>query len=76
MVGGGKTPLLTDNELKELGYQIVIHPVYLLGAAVAGMRAAMAPLVKNGKELDDVADLEDLNRLVDFPAVWALDEMS
>ena len=41
MVCGGETPLLSDSELKELGYQIVIHPVYLLGAVVTGMRAAM-----------------------------------
>ncbi|MDA0977216.1 MAG: isocitrate lyase/PEP mutase family protein [Proteobacteria bacterium] len=75
MVGGGRTPVLPDDELKTLGYQIAIHPVYLLGAAVAGMRAAMAPLLEKGTELDTVADLEDLNQLVDFPAVWALDEL-
>ncbi|MGA1758415.1 MAG: isocitrate lyase/PEP mutase family protein, partial [Pseudomonadales bacterium] len=27
MVGGGKTPVLPDAELRALGYQIVIHPV-------------------------------------------------
>ena len=75
MVGGGRTPMLPDDELKALGYQIVIHPVYLLGAAVAGMRAALAPLLANGVENSDVPDLDDLNQLVDFPAVWALDEL-
>ena len=75
MVSGGKTPLLTDSELRDLGYQIVIHPVYLLGAAVSGMRAAMSQLVQQGAELTTIADLEDLNTLVDFPAVWALDEL-
>ena len=75
MVNGGKTPVLTDGELKDLGYQIVIHPVYLLGAAVQGMRFALNHLLNNEKELDTVADLNDLNHLVDFPAVWALDEI-
>ena len=75
MVGGGKTPLLTDSELRELGYQIVIHPVYLFGAAVSGMRAAMSHLGQHGAELTTIADLDDLNTLVDFPAVWALDEL-
>ena len=75
MVSGGRTPLLTDSELRDLGYQIVIHPVYLLGAAVSGMRAAMSQLVQQGAELTTIADLEDLNTLVDFPAVWALDEL-
>ena len=75
MVSGGKTPLLNDSEIRDLGYQIVIHPVYLLGAAVSGMRAAMSQLVQQGAELTTIADLEDLNTLVDFPAVWALDEL-
>jgi 2-methylisocitrate lyase-like PEP mutase family enzyme len=74
MVGGGKTPVLPDAELRALGYQIVIHPVYLLGAAVSGMRAAMQTLQSDGTETPSAATLEDLNVLVDFPAVWALDE--
>lgn len=74
MVGGGKTPLLPDEELKALGYQLVIHPVYLLGAAVSAMQAATKKLLSEGVEQSDVADLEQLNTLVDFPAVWALDE--
>jgi len=74
MVGGGKTPVLPDAELRALGYQIVIHPVYLLGAAVWGMRAAMQTLQSDGTEMPLAATLDDLNMLVDFPAVWALDE--
>jgi len=74
MVGGGKTPVLPDAELRALGYQIVIHPVYLLGAAVSGMRAAMQTLQSDGIETPSAATLEDLNMLVDFPAIWALDE--
>ena len=74
IVGGGKTPLLPDEELKALGYQLVIHPVYLLGAAVSAMQAATKKLLNEGVEQSDVADLEQLNTLVDFPAVWALDE--
>ena len=76
MVGGGKTPVVPDKALAELGYQVAIHPVYLLGAAVAGMRQALKPLLADGVEQPDVADLEDLNVLVDFPSVWALDELA
>jgi hypothetical protein len=42
---------------------------------VAGMRAAMSHLGQHGAELTTIADLDDLNTLVDFPAVWALDEL-
>jgi len=73
MVGGGRTPLLPDETLREIGYAIVIHPIYLLGAAVEGMRQAYAALL-NGAESASVADLSELNSLVDFESVWALDE--
>lgn len=75
MVGGGSTPILPDSELKAMGYQIAIHPIYLLGAAVEGMKAAMQPLLQQGTETNQAADINTLNELVDFPAVWALDEM-
>lgn len=74
MVGGGKTPLLSDEELRELGYQLVIHPIYLLGAAVSAMQTAAQKLLSDGVEQSDVADLGQMNDLVNFPAVWALDE--
>ena len=46
----------------------------LLGAAVSPKQAATKKLLNEGVEQSDVADLEQLNTLVDFPAVWALDE--
>ena len=76
MVGGGKTPLLPDGDLAALGYQIAIHPVYLLGAAVAGMEAALKRLQKEGRQSADARDLDALNNLVDFPSIWALDELA
>ena len=74
MVGGGKTPLLADAELQALGYDIAIHPVYLLGAAVTAMREALKTLHGTGEEANNAATLDELNTLVDFESVWALDE--
>ena len=74
MVGGGKTPMLADAELRALGYNIAIHPVYLLGAAVTAMREALRTLQANGREASSAATLDELNTLVDFESVWALDE--
>ena len=54
---------------------MVIHPVYLLGAAVKAMQSAADALLKEGVERENVADLEELNELVDFPSVWALDDL-
>ena len=74
MVGGGKTPMLQDAELRALGYDIAIHPVYLLGAAVTAMREALKTLNATGQEASSAANLNELNTLVDFESVWALDE--
>ena len=74
MVGGGKTPMLQDAELRALGYDIAIHPVYLLGAAVTAMREALKTLNATGQEASSAATLDELNTLVDFESVWALDE--
>ena len=74
MVGGGKTPMLADAELRALGYDIAIHPVYLLGAAVTAMREALGTLQATGQEDSSAATLDELNTLVDFESVWALDE--
>ena len=74
MVGGGKTPMLQDAELHALGYDIAIHPVYLLGAAVTAMREALRTLQATGQEASSAATLDELNTLVDFESVWALDE--
>ena len=74
MVGGGKTPMLADAQLHALGYDIAIHPVYLLGAAVTAMREALRALQATGQEASSAATLDELNTLVDFESVWALDE--
>ena len=74
MVGGGKTPMLQDVELRALGYDIAIHPVYLLGAAVTAMREAFKTLQATGQEASSAATLDEINTLVDFESIWALDE--
>lgn len=66
--------MLADAELHALGYNIAIHPVYLLGAAVTAMREALRTLQANGQEANSAATLDELNTLVDFESVWALDE--
>ena len=75
LVGGGATPLLPEAQLAALGFQITIHPVYLLGAAVAGMEAALKRLQADGAQAADIADLDRLNELTDFQSIWSLDEL-
>lgn len=74
LVAGGYTPLLSEEELRRLGYRLVIHPVYLLGAAVAGMRTALDALRREGAQADLPVRLQELNELTGLAAIQALDE--
>lgn len=35
--GGGKTPILSPNELEELGFKIVAYPLSLIGCSIRAM---------------------------------------
>ncbi len=72
MVAGGRTPQLPDKDLFAMGFQIVIHPIYLLGAAHDALTNALASL-RAGSE-SDVADINSLNDLLDFSRIWDMDE--
>lgn len=72
MVAGGRTPMPSDPELFAMGFQLVIHPIYLLGAILSSVSAA-AETLKSGRQAK-VADINALNTLLDFDAIWALDE--
>jgi methylisocitrate lyase len=70
----GKSPLLTLDQLGELGYSAVLYPVTLLRVAMKGVEAALAMLAADGtqRELLDLMqsrqDLYDLLRYSDYEA--------
>jgi 2-methylisocitrate lyase-like PEP mutase family enzyme len=66
MVGGGKTPILSPEELAKIGYRIAAYPLLVFSAAMAASRAALAAL-RDGNE-DRVAQLtfDELKTLVGF----------
>ena len=74
MVAGGRTPLLSDNELFDMGFQLVIHPTYLLGAMTQGLESSLQYLSQEGCQTSEVAQFDVLNDWLDFESVWALDE--
>lgn len=74
MVAGGRTPLLSDQELFDMGFQLVIHPTYLLGAMTRGLESSLQYLVEEGLQTSEVAQFNVLNEWLDFESVWALDQ--
>lgn len=76
MVEGGRTPVLSQQELQAIGYRIAIFPVTALLAAAEAMRAAYAHIRERGSSAGLAAPLmpfAGMTRLMGFEAVWEFD---
>jgi methylisocitrate lyase len=65
----GKSPLLTIDELAELGYAVVLYPVTLLRIALKGMEAALSILGQEGTQtnlLDLMFTREELYEALEY----------
>lgn len=65
----GKSPLLTLEELADLGYSIVLYPVTLLRVAMKAMEAALALIASEGTQrelLDLMQTREELYDLLNY----------
>ncbi len=65
----GKSPLLTMNELAELGYAAVLYPVTLLRVSMKAIEAALALMAQEGTQeelLDLMQTREELYDLLDY----------
>ena len=77
MVNGGKTPLLSAEELKDLGYQIVIFPGTAFLAAGRAVQSVYQHLKATGSSRGlptPLYDFEEFNRLMGFEEVWAFEK--
>ena len=77
IVVGGSTPLLSINELSDMGYQLAIFP----GSAFLAMGAAVESVYTHIKSTGSTADLETplydfqaFNQLMGFDKVWEFEE--
>lgn len=70
VVVGGKTPVLSQEELARMGFALVLYANVALQGAIAGMQAALKQLKSTGRmdEADDtVASFAERQRLVKKP---------
>ncbi len=77
MVEGGKTPVLSTDELKNLGYQIAIFPVLGFLAAGQALTSAYKGLQQTGSTSDLPVDLYEFNgfsKLMGFEKVWEFEK--
>ena len=76
MVNGGRTPLLPEATLRELGYSVAIHPAVGFLAMGAALTKAYRDLLDNGEttEAIDLHSFADFNELLGFPEVWEFEK--
>eukprot|EP00927_Polykrikos_kofoidii_P070790 TRINITY_DN67174_c0_g1_i1.p2 TRINITY_DN67174_c0_g1~~TRINITY_DN67174_c0_g1_i1.p2 ORF type:complete len:301 (+),score=52.07 TRINITY_DN67174_c0_g1_i1:91-993(+) len=75
MVEGGKTPILPPNELKAIGYKLIIYPVSLLSAAIKAQQEVLKRLKAGDVEgvQEMLVPFEETRRVVGFEDYY-LDE--
>lgn len=64
--GGGKTPILSPQELEDMGFKLCAYPLSLLGVSIAAMQDALQGL-KQGKISPMVPKFTELQSIVGFP---------
>lgn len=76
MVNGGRTPLLSADRLKELGYAIGIHPAIGFLSMGAALRSAYGDLKEHGETTDkiDLYNFQEFNELLGFKDVWEFEK--
>ncbi len=77
MVEKGRTPVLSKNELEQLGYKIAIFPVTALLASVHAMTKVYEHFKDSGSSINnpvELYDFGDLSRLMGFEDVWEFEK--
>jgi len=76
MVNGGRTPILSADRLKELGYAIAIHPALGFLSVGAALDKAYKDLADNGITSPDIDlySFSEFNKLLGFEDVWEFEK--
>lgn len=77
MVEGGKSPLLTAQELERVGCKIVIYPAAPIAAATLALQKMLKKLKEDGTTrncMEYLIDFDELCAIVGFPEFWAFEK--
>jgi 2-methylisocitrate lyase-like PEP mutase family enzyme len=77
MVEGGRTPVLTKQELEEIGYKIAIFPAAGFLAMGAALRSVYGEILKNGstaKWNGELDSFDRFSRMMGFERIWQFDK--
>ncbi|KAL1553249.1 2,3-dimethylmalate lyase-like [Salvia divinorum] len=69
--GGGKTPILSPNELDDIGYKLVAYPLSLMGVSIRAMQDALLA-IKGGRmpPPGSMPSFEELKEILGFNAYY------
>lgn len=76
MLEGGVTPLHTPQELKAMGFHLVVHPLTTLYASARAMIDVLKELKEKGStrdQLDKLATFEGFNQLIGLESWFELE---
>ncbi|OMO60500.1 Pyruvate/Phosphoenolpyruvate kinase [Corchorus olitorius] len=76
MLEGGVTPLHTPEELKAMGFHLIVHPLTALYASARALVDVLKTLKENGttkNHLDKMATFEEFNQLVKLESWFELE---
>ncbi|CAI9115593.1 OLC1v1016528C1 [Oldenlandia corymbosa var. corymbosa] len=76
MIEGGITPLHTPEELKAMGFHLIVHPLTALYASARAMVDTLKILKNDGStkdQLDKMATFQEFNQLVNLDAWFELE---
>ncbi len=76
MIEGGKTPVLSGQELAEIGLKIVVYPLSGLFAATKAMMNCYRQLLDNGTTtgFTDIVSFQDFEDIIEVPKYRQLEE--
>ena len=77
MVEGGRTPILSQQELESIGYKLAIFPVTTLLAATQAMKAVYESFKQTGSSAGISTPLmpfNDLTKLMGFEEIWEFEK--
>ena len=76
MVDSGKTPIVSADRLKELGFNIAIYPAIGMLPAAGAMQQAFQSLLRDGSTNNvdvPMISLPEMHALMGFEDVWAFE---
>jgi 2-methylisocitrate lyase-like PEP mutase family enzyme len=75
MADGGKTPIRSVGELKDMGFALAIWPAMTGLAAARAVETALTAFKANGTSAGvDLFGFQDFNQLIGFPEVWEFEK--